>query len=105
MKKKTVFRNTEAIREIEKNYNRLKSLCISGKNGFFAGVSYEDIFHETVLDVFYNKEYGRKNGFSEIKDFFMYRFNVFLFRAVKDSRKIKTEDYADNKQAEEKTDF
>ena len=90
---------------IEKNYNRLKSLCIEEKNGFFAGVSYEDVFHETILDVFYNKDYEEKNGFSEIKDLFVYRFNVLLYRAVKESRKIKKEEYANYKQTEKKTDF
>lgn len=105
MKKKRFFGNTEAVRIIEKNYNRLKECCISGKNGFFRGVSYEDIFQETILDVFFNENYKEKNGFSEIKDLFMYRFNVFLYRAVKDSRKIKTEEYADNKKGEEKIGF
>lgn len=99
-KKRSWESNALVMRMIAKLYNELSERCIKDRPKHYDGLSYQDIFQETVLFVSCDKcaieLINDKNKFIE---YFMYRFRVTQFKTIHEYRRLNKTEYADYKQA------
>nr|DAZ83905.1 MAG TPA: Sigma-70 region 2 [Caudoviricetes sp.] len=93
----------EVAKRLNQLYSRLADVCNKDRYIYYDGLSYEDIFQETMLNVMCDIHAKQLND-DELIKYFCRRFKVFQYRFAMDARRLKTIDYADNKQISEKED-
>ena len=89
---------------IERNYDKLKDLCIYRTHGLFCFKSYEDIFHDAILFVSQDKKASLISSEEELIRYFNYRFRMILYQTINDNKQLKEIPYADYIQASKKED-
>ena len=87
------------VERIELYYHRLRELCGYGQHITHESPSYEDIFHDTVIHVMYDREALEKADGQEFIDHFLFRFRMISYQTIKD-KQLKNKGNAIYKQAE-----
>lgn len=87
----------EVANRLNRLYNRLADTCSKDRTVYYDGLSYEDIFQETMLNVMCD-DHARLLNDTELIEYFCARFKVFQYRIAMEARRLKTIDYADNKE-------
>lgn len=72
-------------------------MCSKDRAVYYDGLSYEDIFQETMLNVMCDSHAKLLND-TELTEYFCARFKVFQYRTAMEARRLKTIDYANNQQ-------
>lgn len=93
--------NPYVLQVIDKNYNKLKSMCNSNKRGCYCSKSYEDIFQDTVLYVAHDLSSFNMTRDEEVIELFMYRYKMIEFQTINDCKMMKEVAYANYIQAKE----
>lgn len=90
----------EVAMMISESYEKLYNLCECQSERSYDGRSSDDVFQDTILYVIHD-ENAPKEKETFIR-YFQYKYNMILFRTIRDSLKRKGERYAYNTQAKEK---
>lgn len=93
--------NSRVLSMIAKLYNRLSEISAKDRQIYYAGLSYEDIFQDTIIKVSTDEKAAEITDENEFVEYFMYRMKTVQYRTIKDSKRLKITDYADNLQAKE----
>lgn len=83
---------------IAKNYESLRYEFVKGECGNYSSMSYEDIFHETILYVIQDKKAFALSE-TDILNHFRFRYNMVKFQIIQDSKLVTK--YANDLQAPE----
>lgn len=86
---------------IAKLYDRLSDLSAKDRKIFYAGLSYEDIFQETIIKVSKDVKAEEITDDDDFVRYFLYRMRTVQYQIIKDSKRLKIADYADNIQTKE----
>lgn len=70
---------------LAKNYNILRDEFVKGEYGSYVSMSYEDIFHETILYVIQDKKAFDLSE-QELLTHFKFRYNMIKFQIIQDSK-------------------
>lgn len=93
--------NPYVLQVIGKNYEKLKNICNSNKQGYYCSKSYEDIFQDTILYVAHDLSSFNMTRDEEVIELFLYRYKMIEYQAINDVKTMKEVAYADYLQAKE----
>lgn len=72
---------------IAKHYDKLRVEFDKGKDGNFGSMSFEDIFHESILYIIQDKTAFNLSE-QEILEHFRYRYKMIQYQIIQDSKLI-----------------
>ena len=84
---------------IARNYSKLRSMCWHSDTDGYGGISYEDIFQDTVMFVIGDDKAAACKSDDDLIEWFQYRYNMIQFRTIQDYKQSKSI-YANYQQAE-----
>lgn len=93
--------NSNVLLMIAKLYERLSDISAKDRQIYYAGLSYEDIFQDTIIKVSTDEKAAEITNDDEFVKYFLYRMKTVQYQIIKDSKRLKITDYADNLQAKE----
>ena len=93
----------EVAERLNRLYDRLADTCSKDRTVYYDGLSYEDIFQETMLNVMCDN-HARLLNDVELIEYFCARFKVFQYRTAMEARRLKKTGYADNQQTSSQED-
>lgn len=92
--------NYEVMQMIASLYNELSDKCTYDRPKCYDGLSYQDMFQETILFISCDtKAVCLTKDKEKFIEYFIRRFKIVQFKVIHDSRRLKKEQYADYKQA------
>ena len=89
---------------IARNYDYLKSMCVSHGQGLYCSKSKEDLFKDTIVFVSQDEKASSLSTDKELIDYFCYRFRMIKYQAINDNKLLKERPYADYLQAPKTTE-
>lgn len=89
---------------IARNYDYLKSMCVSHGQGLYCSKSKEDLFQDTIVFVSQDEKASSLSTDKELIDYFCYRFRMIEYQAINDNKLLKEIPYADYLQAPKTTE-
>ena len=93
--------NTKVLLMIARLYERLSDISAKDRQINYAGLSYEDIFQDTIIKVSTDEKAAEITNDEEFVRYFLYRMKTVQYQTIKDSKRLKITTYADNLQAKE----
>lgn len=93
--------NTKVLLMIARLYERLSDISAKDRKIYYAGLSYEDIFQDTIIKVSTDEKAAEITNDEEFVRYFLYRMKTVQYQTIKDSKRLKITTYADNLQAKE----
>lgn len=93
--------SARVIKQIGRLYGTLHELCAYGQYITHASAAYEDIFHDTILYVIYDREALRKHTDGAFTEHFLYRFRMLSYQTLKDNKQLNRQQYAYHQQRKE----
>lgn len=93
--------NNNVLLMIAKLYERLSDISAKDRQIYYAGLNYEDIFQDTILRVSTDEKAAKITDENEFVEYFIYRMKATQYTIIKDSKRLKITDYADNLQAKD----
>ena len=93
--------NNNVLLMIAKLYERLSDISAKDRQIYYAGLNYEDIFQDTILRVSTDKKAAKITDENEFVEYFIYRMKAAQYTIIKDSKRLKITDYADNLQTKD----
>lgn len=93
--------NSKVLLMIAKMYERLSDISAKDRQIYYAGLSYEDIFQDTIIKVSTDEKAAEITDENEFVKYFIYRMRTVQYQTIKNSKRLKITTYADNLQAKE----
>lgn len=93
--------NNKVLLMIAKLYDRLSDISVKDRQIYYAGLSYEDIFQDTIIKVSTDEKAAEITDENEFIKYFIYRMKTVQYQTIKDSKRLKITAYADNLQAKD----
>lgn len=93
--------NSNVLLMIAKLYERLSDISAKDRQIYYAGLSYEDIFQDTIIKVSTDEKAAEITNDDEFVKYFLYRMKTVQYQTIKDSKRLKITAYADNLQTKE----
>lgn len=93
--------NTKVLLMIARLYERLSDISAKDRQIYYAGLSYEDIFQDTIIKVSTDEKAAEITNDDEFVRYFLYRMKTVQYQTIKDSKRLKFTAYADNLQAKD----
>lgn len=94
--------NSNVLLMIAKLYERLSDISAKDRQIYYAGLSYEDIFQDTIIKVSTDEKAAEITNDDEFVRYFLYRMKTVQYKTIKDSKRLKLTAYADNLQAKDR---
>lgn len=93
--------NSKVLLMIARLYERLSDISAKDRQIFYAGLSYEDIFQDTIIKVSTDEKAEEITDDDEFVKYFLYRMKTVQYQTIRNSKRLKITAYADNLQTKE----